>query len=310
MTKPNQTLKFDTFVTNAAGVIEVVNIKNFELWVLCSTAVGYLNKTTEVMKTEGKPSNFEGGIRGYMEHAAQHIFNIANTEGGQCENPTLRPMADRLIAAMGRARDTMLENLAKMKVGSFEKEFWWFYSLWVNEFIDNVVVSADTHKAIKGDAERFKHHTKVVSSHGDNKWVHSVRLEDGGSVRIGSFFNNNPMDRYESYGVEPLVNKEEDIVDYVLQNIAMWVATDRCFEFAVKSAIKDKGIVEKAQAIADILGGDYKPYLLTAKYFNQSLKSIVSTTIHSEHEAATLILERELRVTGSEIKQILAALKK
>ena len=304
----NGALKFDTFTVDENDNINIENIKNFELWVLCSTAVGYLNKSAEIAKTAGNPESFKGDLLGYMAHAGQHIFEIANTEAKDCENPILRPMADRLVGAMMRARDIVIKNPSRIKVGAFEKEFWWFYSLWVNEFIDSVVIPTDSHKPIKGDPTRFRHQTKVVCQHGESKWNHSVRLEDDGPITITNFFNGNRMAREESYGIEPEVNEEENIVDYVLMNIAMWTAADRCFDFVAKKASQEPKVVADAKLIAEILGGDYMPYLLTAKHFKDSLNDVLRSTLHSKHEAAALILSRELRVNEREIRLIVAAL--
>lgn len=307
MKNKKQELSFDTFINKANGEIDIINIKNFELWVLCSTAVGWVNKFREVTKNGFNPS-YKGSLTPYLHHAAEHIANIANSEGGDVETPVLRPMADRLIAAMNEAHDTMSAYPSILRLGDFQKEFWWFYSLWVKGFIDSAEIPTDLHKPIKRDKDRLKHRNKVVFKHGDNRWAYGVTLEDGGRIEVKTFFNNTPMIENHAFAAKPVVNEQEDIVSYVLKNIALNMAVMKAADYATSLIINDKEAVDLSKKIASVLGGHHNSYLLVAKNFKSSVDSIVSSTVHSKDEAAMLVLNRALRGTESEIGQVAVAL--
>lgn len=281
--------------------IEVDNKKRFGLWLLCSTAVSFLVKTeddAETVKQGGVPE-----LIGYAEYAFGNITTLANTEAVDAKQPILRPIVQEVKSAIYAGEDAMRREPAKRKIGDFDKEFWWFYAEAIASFVDSFKITTNEHKTKKKDGEEtHSHKTRIVIKHGDDTWAISVSIKNG--VEHIKSFHNGHENRRTGVNSEPYVNEEAERVDFVLQKIAQSIAIDKAFDYLTIAAGKDAVAVKRAMYIANVLEGDYRYYILTAKHFKAACEAIVYETVLTLDEAISHFIDTKLRVDAVEKKVI------
>lgn len=288
--------EFDTYQL-AGDKVEVLNVKRFELWMLCSTAVSFLVKTeddAELVKNGGVPD-----FIGYAEYAFGNITTLADTEDKDIANPVLRPAVAKVKKAIYAAEDALASVPAKRNVGDFDKEFWWFYAEAIAKLVDSFKITTNEHKSKKKDGEVvYEHKTRIIIKQGDDTWALSVSIKNG--VERVKSFRNGEENRRTGKNSEPYVNAEAERVDFVLQKIAQSIAVDKAFDYLARLASKEAEVAKKARKIARLLGGDDHYYMLTAKHFKEAIEGIVQETTLTKDEAISHFLDTKLRLGAAE----------
>lgn len=297
---------FDTFNINNEEHIEVLNVPNFELYLLATTALSFLIKTEEDESTakDGDVPQFIS----YTRWAIDKINELATSKDISITTPEMQPITQKAFACIAHAKLKLTEQPSRLKVGDFEKEFWWFYTEAITELLDSVKILKDEHKKIKGSSDEYNHNTRIQFKHGENTWTYNVRIKDNKGLDIKGFMNGTPI-VFKGGDDSDDINQEIITVDFALKNVARCLAMQRGFDFLCNIANKEPTAVSRARTIAIVLGGDYKSYLLSAKHFSESLRNVLNDTTMTEEEAARHILNKQLRASENQITQIISILK-
>ena len=297
---------FETFDFDDNENIILKSGTNFELYLIAAAAITFL------IKTEEDADKVKGGdmpaFISYSRWAADKINDLATSRDINNTTPEMKPVIKNVFAALDHARQVMAANPSRSKVGDFEDEFWWFYSEAVESLVDSVKIMKDEHKKMKGTDDDYEHHTRIKFTHGDNSWTYCVRIKDGKPTDIRGFMNGSAT-KFHDLEKTHEACQEAVNVDFLLKNVARSIALERGYVFLSTLAAKDTTAVSKARTIAIVLGGDYKNYLLPAKHFAASFKNVLNDTSMTEDKAARLILDKQLRLTESQMLQVISILK-
>lgn len=296
---------FEAFEIDENEHIKILNIPNFEVYLLASTALSFLIKGEEDASQvkDGEIPNFVS----YTRWAVDKIGELATSKDINKTTPEMKNIALRAYDSIEYARLKLNEDPSRLKIGDFEKEFWWFYAEALTSMMDTVKILKDEHKKIKGTDDDFDHNTRIKFEHGDNSWTYNVRIKDSKGIDIKGFMNGRAID-FDTLNGDNQVSQDLTTVVFALKNIARSIAMNKGFEYLCNIASKEVAVVSKARTIAIVLGGDYKNYLLTAKHFNNSLESYMKETTLSKEKAAKHILNKQLRATDSQITQVASIL--
>lgn len=285
-------LVFETFMMDHQDKMTIINPENFELWLLCSMISNYLLKIENDERALTQDKQVPNFI-GYFDFI---LMSLAEFEAAF---PIITSISHKLEDHLYAAKAVLYENQSKLKVGDFEQEFWWFCSEAMSRLI-TVKTLNNSHSKIKRSNNEYEHKTRLQYTHGGNAWVFNVHIKGNQGVEIKTFFNKADITK-ES----PLTMQAElGLIYPVLQKIALSTAMSKGFDYLVSIADKEPRTVKRAQLIAGVLGGDYKSYLLTAKYFDDSFEALYKTTMMSKDEVVKHILNRELRVDQEQIEAL------
>lgn len=299
---------FNTFTMDDDECVTVENVANFELFLLATTAVSFSAKTVDdaAAAKKGEAPQFTS----YTRWALTKINELATSQNIDETAPEMKAIAYKLFAAIDTAKGKLNQDPSRLKIGDFDKEFWWFYSEAVCAMVDNVKILKDKHAKLKGGGEDdYDHNTRIQFKHGENTWTYNVRIKDSKSgVSIAGFMNGKPFNFNEAQEGAVTVNQEIITVDHVLRNVAGSMAMESGFKYLCALASKDPVAVSKARTIAIILGGRYQNYLLLTKHFASSLKSVLAETTMNEDKACRHIVDRQFRASESQLTQIVSVL--
>lgn len=297
---------FESFIINDNQHIEILNTSNFELYLLATTALTFLIKTEEdesAVKDGSMPEFIS-----YTRWAVNKINDLAGSQDINITTPQMQPIVQKVFASLESAQKKLEADPSRLKIGDFNKEFWWFYAEAITEILDGVKILKSEHKKIKGGTDEYDHNVRIQFKHGDNTWTYNVRIKDNRGVDIKGFMNGAAID-FKKAVADKDICEEVVTVNFALKNIAVSIAMDKSFGFLCDIANKETTSVSRARTIAIVLGGNYRNYLLSAKHFCESLANVLDETTMNEDEAARHILNKQLRATESEITQIIGILK-
>lgn len=283
------------------------NVANFELFLLATTAMSFYEKTEEDAKKakKGEAPQFTS----YTRWALDKINELATSQNIDETAPEMKAIAYKLFAAIDIAKSKLNEDPSRLKIGDFDKEFWWFYSEAICAMVDNVKILKDKHTKLKGGNDNdYDHNTRIQFKHGENTWTYNVRIKDDRSgLTIAGFMNGSPINFQKAHDNDA-ISQEIITVDHVLRNAAGSIAMDKGFKYLCNIAQKDPAAVSKARTIAIILGGRYQNYLLSTKHFAMSLKSVLNDTTMSEDQACRHIVSQQFRASELQLMQIISVL--
>lgn len=298
--------EFKTFAIDDEEHIEIYNSANFELFLLATTALTFLMKNSddEAKMKEGEMPEFIS----YTRWAVDKIRELANSQDIDKTTPEIKQITFKVFECIDHAKRKMNEDPSRLKIGDFEKEFWWFYSEAITNLLDSVKILKSEHKKIKGTDDQYDHNTRIQFKHGQNSWTYNVRIKGDRNLDIKGFMNGVSID-FKDCSDNDDINQEIVTVEYSLRHIARAIAMEKGFNFLCDIANKEPATVSKARTIAIVLGGNYRNYLLIAKHFNESLKNLLAETNMTETMAASHILNKQLRATDNQVSQIISILK-
>ena len=230
---------FDTFNINDEEHIEVLNVPNFELYLLATTALTFLIKTEEDESTakDGEVPQFIS----YTRWAIDKINELATSKDIAITTPEMQPITQKAFACIAHAKLKLAEQPSRLKVGDFEKEFWWFYTEAITELLDSVKILKDEHKKIKGSTAEYDHNTRIQFKHGENTWTYNVRIKDNKGLDIKGFMNGAPI-AFKNVADNDDISQEIVTVDYALKNVARCLAMESGFDFLCNIANKEPTI--------------------------------------------------------------------
>lgn len=297
---------FESFIINDEQHIEILNTSNFELYLLATTALTFLIKTEEdesAVKDGSMPEFIS-----YTRWAVNKVGELATSKDINVTTPEMQPIAQKVFASIETAKRRLAENPSRLRVGDFNREFWWFYAEAITEILDGVKILKSEHKKVKGSTDEYDHNVRIQFNHGENSWTYNIRIKDNRGIETKGFMNGAAISFQEA--VEDKGICEEIVtVNFALKNIAVSIAMEKAFSFLCDIANKEPTSVSRARTIAIVLGGNYRNYLLSAKHFCESLGNVLRDTNMSEDEAARHILNKQLRATESEVTQIIGILR-
>lgn len=293
---------FKTFDIDEDDNLELHNVANFEIFLLATTAVGFLIRAEEDSKDkkDGEIPQFVN----YTRWAKEKIEELAASEDIEKTAPEIKAVIEKNLKALDYAKEKLSTEVSKLKIGGFEEEFWWFYTEAMSSLVDQFKILKHTDEKSKECDGEYTHYTRVQFKHGTNTWAYNVRVKEQ-SIEIKSFMNGKSTEFDDN---DDSVCQELVTVDLALKGIARSIAAEKGFLFMTEKALKDKQAVSKAKTIAIILGGNYEHYALSAKNFATSLNGLLSTTTMKKEYAAKHILNKQFRVSASQLDQIISVL--
>lgn len=132
-----------------------------------------------------------------------------------------------------------------------------FFANLLKEVADSVV----TNTTFMTESNDFK--TQVEIKHDGNVWVYSVIGVNNGDIDLGCrlTYSYNGIQDAELEGDTWRINQ-------IFQLLVSRMAANAIRDYLVKEANKNPATVAKAISIAEIIGGDYKQYLVLVDNFN------------------------------------------
>lgn len=293
---------FQTFDIDEDKSLTLHNPANFEIFLLATAAIDFLIKAEEDKKDikDGEIPQFVN----YMRWAKNKVEELATSKAVEKTTPEIQSIIDKNLKALDFAKERLNTEPSRLKIGGFEEEFWWFYTEAMWALADKAKILKHTNERNKESDIGYDHYTRVQFKHGANTWTYNIKIKDD-TVEIKSFMNGKATDFHDD---DKNVSQELVIVDLALKSIARSIAAEKGFEFMTELALKDRQAVSKARTIAIILGGNYEHYTLAAKNFATSLQGLLGSTTMKKEFAARHILNRQFRVSASQLEQIVSVL--
>ena len=269
---------------------KVVNEKGVELFILSKLVYDILNEYGNWISD----TNNENKLYRYSD---AFIFKIDGMQHFGLDDEAVS-IVNRITTELKRkglvAIDKVADYGSRLVLMSNFDEMAVYFKEVLLQCLDSFEVIDDFHGGdsdISGDVD---HYTKIRILHGSDEWEYTVG--DGIDSHISKKVVINSAEVSSLQG-------DAQWVDMLLTTLAIMTRKDMVDERVINKSNNIELYVKQAKAVASILGGDYKRYLIIVTVINDHEGLIAGLSI-SKDLAIKLLLTESLRASEAQIKEV------
>lgn len=270
---------------------EVIRPKGLEAVILCNIIRAILSEHKKACEANAK--GLDDLRFDYFKEAKLGANTIEYSIKNKAAEGDMRTAIEKVGTAMDMAKASVDELGARLVVMSDFDEMSYFFKETAMHSIDSLKLLKNKHESKVGGGWG-SHYVKVEMNHDGNEWLIELTTQDGADTKKDISVNGVPS---------PKMGSDAAMVNMILSMVGLIIQKDLMDEHIIKQYEANVEFTKKAKAMASILGGDYKGYLIFVAGLYEHMPYLGRKSTDKDN-SIELIIKSQLRADEQQLSEV------